>query len=54
MLQISSLKCGILPISAESAVIGEVSHHQYLGSAAEPEEREKIARSLGPINKVCI
>ncbi|XP_014280325.1 protein hu-li tai shao isoform X6 [Halyomorpha halys] len=54
VLAISSLKCGILPISAESAVIGEVSHHQYLGSAAEPEEREKIARSLGPINKVLL
>ncbi|XP_076677416.1 adducin 1-like protein hts isoform X2 [Andrena cerasifolii] len=49
---ISSLKCGLLPIGQESIVIGEVSTHQYIGGSIEPEEKEKIARNLGPINKV--
>jgi len=35
-------------------VIGEVSTHQYIGGSVEPEEREKIARNLGPINKVML
>ncbi|XP_032662938.1 uncharacterized protein LOC116840397 isoform X1 [Odontomachus brunneus] len=51
---ISSLKCGLLPIGQESIVIGEVSSHQYIGGSVEPEEREKIARNLGPINKVML
>lgn len=52
VLAISALKCGLLPISQESIVIGEVSVHPYVGGLAEPEEREKIARNLGPINKI--
>ncbi|KAG7201022.1 hypothetical protein KM043_003374 [Ampulex compressa] len=51
---ISSLKCGLLPIGQESIVIGEVSNHQYVGGYFEPEEKEKIARNLGPINKVML
>ncbi|XP_076295001.1 protein hu-li tai shao-like isoform X1 [Lasioglossum baleicum] len=51
---ISSLKCGLLPIGQESIVIGEVSSHQYIGGSFEPEEKEKIARNLGPVNKVML
>jgi adducin len=54
VFQVSSLKCGLLPLGQESAVIGEVSQHPYLGSVSEPEEKDKIARNLGPINKVCL
>ncbi|XP_021921328.1 protein hu-li tai shao isoform X7 [Zootermopsis nevadensis] len=52
VLAVSSLKCGLLPLCQESIVIGEVSQHPYLGGLFEPEEREKIARNLGPLNKV--
>ncbi|XP_044737233.1 protein hu-li tai shao isoform X2 [Chrysoperla carnea] len=52
VLAVSSLKCGLLPISQESVVIGDVSTHTYLGGSLEPEEREKIGRNLGPMNKV--
>jgi adducin len=48
----SSLKCGLLPLCHGAIVIGEVSQHPYLGGLFEPEEREKIARNLGPMNKV--
>lgn len=53
VLAVSSLRCGLLHISKESALIGDVSlHNAYPGSTADPEEKDKIARSLGPINKV--
>ncbi|XP_034940527.1 protein hu-li tai shao isoform X8 [Chelonus insularis] len=51
---VSSLKGGLLPLGQESVVIGEVSTHQYIGETVEPEEREKITRNLGPINKVML
>ncbi|XP_014300114.1 protein hu-li tai shao isoform X9 [Microplitis demolitor] len=51
---VSSLKTGLLPIGPESIVIGDVSTHQYIGDILEPEEREKITRNLGPINKVML
>lgn len=53
VLAVSSLRCGLLHMSKESALIGDVSHHYaYPGSTADPDEKDKIARSLGPINKV--
>ncbi|XP_014254990.1 protein hu-li tai shao isoform X12 [Cimex lectularius] len=52
VLAVSTLVNGLLPLCQEAAVIGEVSLHQYNGSASEPEEKDKIARSLGPNNKV--
>ncbi|XP_015609655.1 protein hu-li tai shao isoform X5 [Cephus cinctus] len=52
VIAVSSLKCGLLSLGQESIVIGEVSTHQYIGGTFEPEEREKITRNLGPINKV--
>lgn len=51
--QVSALKCGFLPVSQESVLIGEVSYHDYYGILVDPEERESIARNLGPLNKVC-
>nr|NVI74677.1 hu li tai shao [Cucujiformia] len=54
VVAISSLKAGILPISQESVVIGEVSVHPYLGGLIDPEEKDKLARNLGPINKVLL
>lgn len=54
VVAISSLKCGLMPLSQESVVIGEVSVHPYSGSILDAEEKEKIARNLGPINKVLL
>ena len=50
--QVSALKCGFLPVSQESVMIGEVSYHDYYGILVDPEERDTIARNLGPLNKV--
>jgi len=49
---ISTMKCGLLPLSQESCLIGEVSYHSYNGIVVDPEERQSIAKDLGPSNKV--
>lgn len=52
VLAVSSLKDGLLPLCQEAAVIGDVSYHAYVGVPTDSEERDKIARNLGPNNKV--
>nr|MBE5726028.1 hu li tai shao [Cucujiformia] len=54
VVAISATKAGILPISQESVVIGEVSTHPFLGGLTDPEEKDKLARNLGPNNKVLL
>jgi len=49
---ISTMKCGLLPLSQESCLIGDVSYHSYNGIVVDPEERQSIAKDLGPSNKV--
>lgn len=41
-----------MPLCQESLLIGDVSYHDYMGIFINPEEKEKLARNLGPINKV--
>lgn len=38
----------------DAAVLGEVVLHKYTGALSEPEEREKLIHSLGPISKVLL
>lgn len=52
-LQVSALKQGLMPLSQESLLIGDVSYHEYQGIFVNQEEKDKLARNLGPINKVC-
>nr|NVI74656.1 hu li tai shao [Cucujiformia] len=54
VVAISATKAGILPISQESVVIGDVSTHPFLGGQIDPEEKDKLARNLGPNNKVLL
>lgn len=35
-------------------MLGEIATHAYTGSLHEPEERQKLVRSLGPISKVLL
>jgi adducin len=46
------LKSGLLPITKDSVLLGEISSHVYTGALNEPEEKEKLIRSLGPVSKV--
>ncbi|KAL1505711.1 hypothetical protein ABEB36_005214 [Hypothenemus hampei] len=54
VVAISALKYGLLPLSQESIVIGEISVHSYLGGLLDTDEKDKLARNLGPINKVLL
>lgn len=54
VVAVSALKQGLLPLSQESVVIGEVSTHPYLGGLLDADEKDKLARNLGPINKVLL
>ncbi|OQV25945.1 Protein hu-li tai shao [Hypsibius exemplaris] len=51
---VSSMKAGLLPISQEAAVLGEISYHDYEGILVDDSERDRIIRSLGPYNKVMV
>ncbi|GBN06250.1 Protein hu-li tai shao, partial [Araneus ventricosus] len=51
---ISATKCGLLPISPEAAILGEISYCDFHGTPITQEEREQLSRSLGPVNKVLI
>ena len=46
------MKCGLLPMSQEALICGNVSYHEYRGILVDAEEKEKIARNLGVHNKV--
>ena len=54
LLKVSSMKCGLLHLSQESCLIGDVSYHNYEGLVVEKAEWESLARDLGVHNKVML
>ena len=54
-LQVSSMECGILPLCTEAIALGEISRvNDYIGSLPDQEAKDKLARALGPNNKVLL
>jgi ribulose-5-phosphate 4-epimerase/fuculose-1-phosphate aldolase len=51
VVAVSTMECGLLPISQDSTCVGGVSYHDYHGIAAE-DEKEMLARDLGDTNRV--
>uniref|UniRef100_A0A8B9LH06 Adducin 3 (gamma) b n=1 Tax=Astyanax mexicanus TaxID=7994 RepID=A0A8B9LH06_ASTMX len=51
---ISSMKCGILPISHEALLLGEVSYFTYHGDVDDGQERVELQKALGPTTKVLV
>ncbi|XP_076023375.1 gamma-adducin-like isoform X2 [Genypterus blacodes] len=51
---VSSMKCGILPISQESLILGDVAYFNYQGSLDGKEERRELQKALGPTAKVLV
>ena len=52
---ISAMKCGLLPISQHAMrVQADVTYHDYEGIALDLDERERMARDLGPTSKSMI
>ncbi|XP_037945818.1 protein hu-li tai shao [Teleopsis dalmanni] len=54
VVAISSLKTGVLPITRDACLLGEITTHHYTGSLTEPEEQDKLVRNLGPNSKVLL
>ncbi|PIO30396.1 hypothetical protein AB205_0150080 [Aquarana catesbeiana] len=52
--QVSSMKCGILPISQEALILGDVAYYNYQGSLDEQQERIQLQKVLGPSAKVLV
>ncbi|XP_036380717.1 adducin 3 (gamma) a isoform X3 [Megalops cyprinoides] len=51
---VSSMKCGILPISQEALILGDVAYYNYQGSLDEQEERIELQKALGPSAKLLV
>uniref|UniRef100_A0A3Q3WAQ3 Class II aldolase/adducin N-terminal domain-containing protein n=1 Tax=Mola mola TaxID=94237 RepID=A0A3Q3WAQ3_MOLML len=51
---VSATKCGILPISWEALLLGDVSCFGYHGSLENKEEKVEFQKALGPTAKVMV
>ncbi|KAM9326873.1 gamma-adducin [Gastrophryne carolinensis] len=51
---VSSMKCGILPISQEALLLGDIAYYNYHGSLDEQQERIQLQKVLGPSAKVLV
>ncbi|CAM9370105.1 unnamed protein product [Lampetra planeri] len=51
---VSAMKCGLLPISQEAMILGEVTYHDYEGILVDDEEKANLQKNLGPTSKVLI
>ena len=48
------MKCGLLYLSQESCLLGDLSYHSYEGLVVEASEKETIGKDLGVHNKVML
>ncbi|XP_028978382.1 adducin 3 (gamma) a isoform X3 [Esox lucius] len=51
---VSSMKCGILPISQEALILGDIAYYNYQGSLDNQAERHELQKALGPSAKVLV
>ncbi|KAM6940769.1 adducin 3 (gamma) a isoform 2-T3 [Xenentodon cancila] len=51
---VSSMKCGLLPISQEALILGDIAYYNYQGSLDDQEERRELQKALGPTAKVLV
>lgn len=51
---VSTLKCGLLPLTQDSMVFGDVTYHDYEGIAVNQEECGRMANDLGSTSKVMV
>lgn len=54
IVAVSAMKCGLVYLSQESCLVGDVSYHSYEGIVVEPAERERLGKDLGVHNKVML
>ncbi|XP_015228144.1 PREDICTED: gamma-adducin-like isoform X2 [Cyprinodon variegatus] len=51
---VSSMKCGILPISQEALILGDIAYYNYQGCLDDQEERRELQKALGPTAKILV
>ncbi|XP_051981868.1 beta-adducin-like isoform X2 [Xyrauchen texanus] len=51
---VSAMKCGLLPLSHEALLVGEVAYYDYNGVMEEEEDRVDLQKCLGPTCKVLV
>ncbi|XP_020329727.1 beta-adducin-like isoform X5 [Oncorhynchus kisutch] len=51
---VSAMKCGLLPLSHEALLVGEVASYDYNGLMENEEDRVELQKSLGPTCKVLL
>ncbi|CAG0908228.1 unnamed protein product, partial [Cyprideis torosa] len=54
VVAISSVKQGLLPVSQEACLLGDVTYHQYQGLVVDADEKQAIAKDLGLSSKVML
>merc|ERR1719412_2629925 len=54
IVAVSAMKCGLMYLSQESCLLGDISYHSYEGLVVEGSERDTIAKDLGVHNKVML
>merc|ERR1712088_200096 len=54
IVAVSAMKCGLLYLSQESCLLGDLSYHSYEGLVVEASEKETIGKDLGVHNKVML
>uniref|UniRef100_A0A8C5M1Y2 Adducin 2 n=1 Tax=Leptobrachium leishanense TaxID=445787 RepID=A0A8C5M1Y2_9ANUR len=51
---VSAMKCGLLPISHDALLAGEVVYYEYNGSMEEEKDRIELQKCLGPTCKILV
>uniref|UniRef100_A0A4W4FHP8 Class II aldolase/adducin N-terminal domain-containing protein n=1 Tax=Electrophorus electricus TaxID=8005 RepID=A0A4W4FHP8_ELEEL len=51
---VSAMKCGLLPLSHEALLVGDVAYYDYNGVMEEEQDRVELQKSLGPTCKVLV
>lgn len=51
---VSNMKSGLLPLSHEALLVGEVAYYDYNGIMEQEEDRVELQKSLGPTCKVLV
>ncbi|XP_066513075.1 beta-adducin-like isoform X1 [Hoplias malabaricus] len=51
---VSAMKCGLLPLSHEALLVGDVAYYDYNGVMEEEEDRVDLQKCLGPTCKVLV
>merc|ERR1719350_2276742 len=54
IVAVSAMKCGLLYLSQEACLLGDLSYHSYEGLVLESSEKQSLGKDLGVHNKVLL